>query len=127
MNDRGAVTVGPIVWVIIVILAIIGLFAVCSGDDDELSFPVTLVSAGSSPSAQAGPVGDGGASPRDHDRGYEEDEGWEDDNGGGYTGGHRGGDYGGGKGGDDYDGDGDGNRCRNFCVYPVQPPPGDGR
>jgi hypothetical protein len=41
---------------------------------------------------------------------------------GGYSGGPSGGYYEGGQGGSDYDGDGDGNRCRNFCVYPVQPP-----
>jgi hypothetical protein len=46
---------------------------------------------------------------------------------GGYSGGPSGGYYEGGQGGDDYDGDGNGNRCRNFCVYPVEPPEGGQR
>lgn len=98
-NERGAITFGPVIGVIVIVLAIIGLFAVCTEDDDDLeSHRVEWVS-------------------HDHDDGYE-DDGW-----GRGSDGNSGGEYEGGRGGDN-DQRGDGN-CRNFCVYGV-PMPGEG-
>lgn len=104
MNERGAITFGPIVGAIVIVLAIIGLFAVCNDNDD--------------------PNGLGRVQLVNHERDRCYDDCGE---GGDYQGGPSGGRYEGGRGGSDYDGDGDGNRCRNFCVYPVQPPNEGGR
>lgn len=134
-SERGAWSVGPIAGIVIAVLAVIGLLAVCSegdGDVETLRFPVTLVAV-ESPSAQAGPVGDGGASPRDHDGCW--DGGCSDDwRGGGYRE-HNGGGSGDGRGGDgrfgggrsgDYDG-GPGDDCRNACGNTIiVPSPGGG-
>lgn len=117
MNERGAITFGPVVGVIVIILALIGLFAVCS-DDDEVNSLGRMQWA--SHEYDEGGDCDWSGQCGGYEGGYEDGDG-------GYSGGPSGGYYEGGKGGSDYDGDGDGNRCRNFCVYPVQPPDGGGR
>lgn len=110
MNERGSITFGPIVGVIVIILAFIGLLAVCNDSDDNVDGlgRITLVS---------------------HERSQCYDDYDCDDYGrggdGGSSGGHQGYGGGGGRGGADYDGDGDGNRCRNFCIYGL-PAPGEG-
>ena len=107
--EHGAYNPGLIVTIIIVVLAIIGLFAVCGGNDvdQDLRGRIQLV---------------------DHEWDY----GW-DDRGGGYredsggSGDRRGGDgrFGGGRSGD-YDG-GPGDDCRNACGNTIiVPTPGNG-
>lgn len=96
---------------VLTVLFVMAMFAVCNDDDDPNSFGrLQLVSH----------EYDGGDCDWNGQcGGY---EGGSEEGDGGYSGGPSGGYYEGGKGGSDYDGDGDGNRCRNFCVYPVQPP-----
>jgi hypothetical protein len=124
-GEGGGIPLAFIIMGVVAFILIGGLFVSCDAlfeDEDEvndLGMPALIL---------------------DHDRyGDEYDDGcWDGECGrergdqrggdgrGGYSGGPSGGYYEGGQGGDDYDGDGDGNRCRNFCVYPVQPPPGEG-
>jgi hypothetical protein len=85
-SERGEWSVGPIAGIIIIVLAIIGLLAVCSDDDADVD---TL----------------GRIELVDH----EYDDGW----GGGGSDGNSGYDGEGGRSGD-YDG-GPGDDCRNFC------------
>lgn len=112
MRDERGVTLGPIVGIIVFVLAVIGLFALCNeseGDIDTLG-RVELVS---------------------HE--YEEDRCWDYGDCGGYD--ERNGGYGDGRGGDgrfgggrsgDYDG-GPGDDCRNACGNTIiVPTPGEG-
>lgn len=106
MNERGAWTFGPIIGFVIVVLAIIGLFAVCTDGDDD--------------------VGLGRLEVASHDWGgydcYGHDYcgGW-----GGGSDGNTGYAGGGGRSGD-YDG-GPGDDCRNACGNRIiVPTPGSG-
>ncbi len=60
MNERGAITFGPVVGVIVIILAAIGLLAVCSDNDDYDSLGRIQLTS------------------------HEYDEGWEEDGGQNY-------------------------------------------
>lgn len=117
MRDERGVTFGPIVGIVVVVLAIVGFFALCN-ENEEVDVDglgrVELVSHDYDDGCWDGECG--------RERGDQ----YGGDGRGGYSGGPSGGYYEGGQGGDDYDGDGDGNRCRNFCVYPVEPGPGQG-
>ena len=108
-SERGAWTFGPIAGAVIVVLAVIGAFAVCTDNDDD-----DIDSLGRIELAD-----------------HEWDYGWDDRRGGYYedSGGYgdrRGGDgrYAGGRSGD-YDG-GPGDDCRNACGNTIiVPTPGD--
>ena len=104
-RERGTYNPGLIVTIIIVVLAIIGLFAVCGGNDGDID---TL----------------GRIQLVDH----EWDAGWDEDRGGGdggYSEGHQGYGGGGGRSGDMEQGDG--RNCRNFCDNVIYvPDPGGG-
>lgn len=115
-DERGDWTFGPIIGLVIVVLAIIGFFAVCTGgNDDSRSLGRSLVA-----------YHDGGDCDWDGDcggGGYDDGRGGD----GGYSGGHQGYGGGGGRSGDYDGGDGDGDRCRNICnnTFPIAPTPGD--
>lgn len=105
MNERGDFRFGPAAGVVIIALALVGLFAVCFDDDDDEVDSLGRLELVS----------------------HEYDDGdryrYEEDNGG--YGDGRGGDgrFGGGRSGD-YEG-GDGDDCRNVCnnTFPM---PGSG-
>lgn len=136
--DDGGIPLAMIILIVVVFLILGGAFATCDALWDDAEEPGDLGLAAElvvvTPSGgMAGPGANTGPSPRDHEyddgcwdgecgRGGDENRSGYYDDGGGSSGGR----YEGGRGGDDYDGDGDGNRCRNFCVYPVEPPPSGG-
>lgn len=110
-RQRGQLGIIVGIVIVILVLALIGLFAVCTpGEDDHSLGKIQLAS---------------------HERGrcydeYDCGDGGEDSGGdGGYSGGHQGYGGGGGRSGDN-DQRGDHN-CRNFCFYGVPLPGGGGR
>lgn len=95
-NERGAITFGPVVGVVVIVLALVGLFAICGDGEEDGLGRVQRISHE--------------YCAADHDCG-----GW-----GGGSDGNTGYDGEGGQGGDTYQ-DGDGN-CRNFCFYGIPDP-----
>lgn len=114
MRDERGVTFGPIVGIVVVVLAIVGFFALCN-ENEEVDVDglgrVELVS-------------------HDYDDGCWEGECYRyDERNGGGSGDGRGGDgrFGGGRSGDYDGGDGDGDRCRNVCNNTFPLPGSEGR
>lgn len=109
MNERGAITFGPVIGVVVIVLALVGLFALCNENEDIDSLGRQQVAG------------------HEYDDGCWEGECYSYDERSGGSGDRRGGDgrYGGGRSGD-YDG-GPGDDCRNACGNTIiVPTPGEG-
>lgn len=109
MNERGAITFGPIVGFFVVVLAIIGFFAVCTDGDGDIDTWAPVQVAG-----------------HEYDDGCWDGECYSYDERNGGSGDGRGGDgrYAGGRSGDMEQGDG--RNCRNACDNTIiVPTPGD--
>jgi hypothetical protein len=108
-GERGVWTFGPIAGLVIVILAVVGAFAICTDEDEEIDGLGRVEQLA------------------DHDWGgecWDEYDCYGRGGDGGYSGGHQGYGGGGGRSGD-YDG-GPGDDCRNLCGNTIIVPTPEG-